>query len=690
MSNPIFSDQPVLPINEIKEEHFIPALKEAIVRTRERFIEIRDNEDAPSFENTVVPFAELYGEMGRVFKAYKLFYNNIATISIKEKMTEIDQMDVEIRNEIKQDPILGARLNAVYGVKDTLGLDSEDLWLLEQTKKSFENTGALLPPAGQARINEIDMALAEKTAKINLNISEAPKHEAFLITDEALLEGVSDDKKSGFRDAAQKAGHDTGWLFTPERLLVDELLAVGQNREFRRMMHQSMDRVGKYGVHINTNLIKDVQALRDERAKLLGYDNFAQSVLDGRMAASVENVEQLFDDVSNALLPAFEKDMDTLQAWVSANNGPKLEPWDVQYYAARYRKEVLGYDAEEMTAYLALENVMDGWINHAQKQMNVTLTQKSDEYPTWNDDIRVYEVVDNQTQEKSVLYVDLFARSGEKSDGAWMSEIQSPSADGTQPNIIIMNMNLIKGEGNMLVSPEQVLTLYHEGGHALNGLLGVKTKYPNMQGTGNGSDYVEIHSMMSENWAFAPEVVRSYAKHYKTGKAVPQDLLDRKDKAEKFMASWDMLRLTQNARRDLILHSTDAADYIDDADIEEQAKLQSKYSEHTRPYPLTRFGHLFDGYAAGYYGYLWAEVKGNQAFDLFRDNGIYDPLSLRKTKDFFAIGHALEPNEAFEKKFGVKGLDVAPFLAKYGIEQNTSKPPANDQKPGDDNRYEIS
>jgi peptidyl-dipeptidase Dcp len=234
-------------------------------------------------------------------------------------------------------------------------------------------------------------------------------------------------------------------------------------------------------------------------------------------------------------------------------------------------------------------------------------------------------------------------------------------------------MNLVKadGENTVLVSPGQVETLYHEGGHALHGLKGTQAKYLSRMGTGNGSDYVEIHSMMSENWAFHPDVVSKYAKHYKTGAAVPPALLEAKEKSEGFMASWDMLRLVQNASRDINFHSLDASNYTNDADVETASRLPSSLSDHVRPYPLTRFSHLFSGadsqYAAGYYGYLWAEVKANQAFDLFAQNGVYDAATLKQAQKFFSLGAALEPNAAFDTSYGLNVLNTSPFLAKYGI-----------------------
>lgn len=682
MSNPIFATDTIPPLNAIKEEHFIPALKEAIERTKEKFKHIRDNQDAPTFANTVAPFDTLYEETDRIAYLFWHFYLNIRSEAIQNMEGEFETLCNELYSEISQDPVIGERFKKVYDSKASLNLDDADSWFLETLKSTFEGTGAMLPVKGQKRINEIDKKLIPLCAQHSKNLHEGQKQQRFLISDERFLAGVPDDKKAAFAEAAKEAGHSGKWLFTPERLLVDELLGVAENRDFRQQIHEAMDRVGKVAPHDNTDVIRKIHALRDERSKLLGYAHYGDYSLSGTMAGSVQNVVDLLDQSSKALLEAFEEDMDTLQTWVTQQGGPSMEPWDVQYYTALYKKEVLGYDEAELTDYLEINDVMDGWLEHASKHMNMTFTP-STAYPSWDSEVLVYDVEDHDTGEASILYVDLYARPESKEGGAWMSEIQKLNSDSTKPQIIIMNMNLVKadGETTVLVSPPQLETLYHEGGHALNGLKGTQSKYLTRMGTGNGADYVEIHSMMSENWAFHPDVILGYAKHHKTQAPLDKALLDAKEKSEGFMASWDMLRLVQNARRDINFHSLGASEYKDDADVEAASKLPSSLSDHVRPYPLTRFSHLFSGadsqYAAGYYGYLWAEVKANQAFSLFAENGVYNAQALKKAQDFFALGASKEPNKAFDQSFDLTGLDVNPFLKKYGI----TPPPARQSTP---------
>lgn len=673
MTNPLFAISSFPFFDQIEEEHFLPALEEAIDRAREKFIEIRDNSNEPTFENTVLPFDTLFSEIEQVFSILSLYESNRRTDNVLDIMERATEIYTELDSEIYQDGKMGDRFNVVYGQKSALDLDTEDEWFLEKIKRGFESTGALLNVAQQKRINEIDKALITATTALMKNIYKGADQQAFLVTDERQLAGVPDDVKSGLKENAENADKE-GWLFIPERLLVDDLLGVAEDREFRRKMHEAMDRVGTQAPHDNTDLICEIHALRHERAVLLGYLNYAEASLAKTMAGSLPNVVDMFEETTMHLLNAFEEDMEQLQDFVDELGGPQLEPWDVQYYTTRYKQDRLGYDENALMPYLEIGNVMQGWIQHAEHHMNLGFIEVEDEYPVWDDDVIVYEVVDHDTGDTNVLYVDLYARPGVKQGGAWMSEIQKLNKDEGKQNIIIMNMNLVKAaEGKpTFISPGQIETLYHEGGHALNGLKGTDAKYQSATGTGNGSDYVEIHSMVSENWAFHPQVMATYAFHHETGAPLPEDLLRAKEEAGNFMASWTMLRLIQNATRDLAFHEKSKDEYQGINKIHEEAELDSDFSAHTRPYPLNRFEHMFFSgdsmYAAGYYGYYWAEVKALQAFEPFDNKGPYDPAELKKMQRFFAIGAGEEPNFAYEKRLGIQALDVTPFLAKYGVE----------------------
>lgn len=564
MTNALLQPGAVPAFDTITEEDFLPALDEAFAEAQKAFEAVRDNMDEPGFENTVVPFDKMFSDVTSLFNVLYIYFSCAKTDGIPAILEEAQNRDDEFFKAIYQDRKMGARFKAVYDLRDELALDDQDIWFLENLYRSFENNGAFLDAAGQSRLKEIDAALIAESMRFNENVDNARKQQAFLITDPAQLKGVPDDKIAAFAENARNNAQ-VGWRFVPERLLVDELLECAENRDFRRRMHEAMDAVGTVSPYDNRDIIQKMQALRHERAQLLGYDNYAESHLAGTMAGSVGRVDKLIDDTLASLIPSFEKDIAVLQAWVSDQGGPVMEPWDVAYYTTRYKNEVLKFDNEAYARCFTLDNVMAGWLKHAEKSMNMSF-EKTGEYPVWDPSVTVYKTIDHDTGKEGVLYFDLFARDN-KCGGAWMSEAQTASPEKGRLNAITFNMNLVKPDGGQTVyiSPDQISTFYHEGGHALNGLKGTEAKYSSRAGTGNGSDYVEIHSMISENWPFHPDVLSTYA-------SVPADLLKAKAQSDAFMAAAPMLRLVQNARRDLKFHSISPDAYGSDKAIEAAAR----------------------------------------------------------------------------------------------------------------------
>ena len=674
MSNPLLSGARVPAFEQIKPKHFKKALDQAFDAVTKKYQALRDSEENPTFQNTVVPFDTLFSEISEVFHV-------LATYALNARSDKIDQLYQEtavryddLSKRVYQDAELAARFKVVHDSRDKLNLDAEDEWFLKNQYQAFQSSGAFLDEDQQKRIKEISVELIDVTEKFKKNVRQAGEAESFLITDPEELKGVPENYIAKFKEQAEEKGHKEGWLFVPERLLVDELLGRADNRTFRQKMNQAMINIGSKAPYDNRPIIQKIHALRHEKAELLGYDNYAEYSLDGTMAVSVERVQGILEDSLKYTIPHFENEMDTLQQWVTAQGGPEMEPWDVPYYLQKYKAEKYAFNAQEMAEYFDIENVIDGWIKHAEKSMNVTLTP-TDEHETWHKDVRVFKAVDNDTGSEAILYIDLYARPGLKRGGAWKSQAQPADTENGKPLAIVLNMNLNKpAEGKpSLVGIQQLETFYHEGGHSLNGLKGQTPKYHSRRGTGNGSAFVEIHSMIDENWALAPEVLETYAFHHKTGDVIPQDLIDRMNDSSNFMASYETLRLIQNSRRDMEFHSRSADDYVSEADIEQVAALDTKYSDHVRPYPLARFDHLFsDGgsqYAAGYYGYYFADISQAAAFEPFAEHGVYDASLTARKRSFYAAGAGREPNAIYEEfTDGVPAGDPKPLLRRKGID----------------------
>jgi peptidyl-dipeptidase Dcp len=343
----------------------------------------------------------------------------------------------------------------------------------------------------------------------------------------------------------------------------------------------------------------------------------------------------------------------------------------VPYYTALYKKEKLSFDEAAFSEYLEVESVLQGWLLHSSKSMNIGFVEIKG-YPVWHPDVRVYKTIDYDSGKKGLLYVDLYKRD-QKEGAAWMDCLQAGEATVGRPNIISFNMNLAQSlDGSpILLSISDLETFYHEGGHCLNGIKGTESKYRSRQGTTNTSDFYEIHSMIDENWATHPDVLATYAFHYKTGALIPRELLKQRNDSNNFMASADLLRMLQNARRDMFFHATLPENYGSDEAIEAKAALNTPYSSHLRPYPLTRFSHMFtDGlspYAAGYYGYFFSDMAQAAAFELFDTQGVYHSALTARKRAFYAIGGGLEPNAAYEAFTGFPAGNPKPLLAGKGI-----------------------
>ncbi len=675
MTNPLFDKTPTPAFDRIAPRHFRPAFKKIFADIANEHELLRADKNPPTFENSIVPFDTLFSEFNRVSMVLEVFNGNIRS-KIISKIVEDSSVEFDaVTKKIFQDKKIADRVKDIYKKRDSLNLDNEDQWFLQNIYNEFEDNGAFLDSAKKRQeLKRLDGQLIKVSQKCYDNMMDSRQQQAFMITDSALLAGVPADKVSAFAEQAQKAKKN-GWLFVPERLLVDELLEVAESREFRQKIHEAMNRVGTQAPYDNEPLVKEMAKLRDQRSRLLGYNNFAEHKLSRSMAGSVAVVRKTLDESIVQLLPRYEDEMRALEAWAAKQHGgpEKLEPWDVSYYAAKYRKEVLGFDSTKLSRHLELENVIKGWLLHADKNMNMAFAP-TDKIHVWNPDVRTYDVTDRETGEKSVLYIDPYARDN-KAGGAWMSQVQDADKAADRLNAVIFNMNLAKPAPGQhaFLDKGQNETFFHEGGHGQNGLKGIKAKYNSRRGANNESAYLEIHSTIEERVPYQPEIMPTYAVDPDTGKLPDPALLAAMEKADYFLVTREVLKSIQNAKRDLLLHSTPWEQYITSAAIEKDADIQSPYAEHVRSYPLRRFDHLTgDGYAAGYNGYFRANVAAAIAAEPYIKAGLYDPALLTKKREFYAIGGGLEPNEAFEKLTGKAANDIGPYMRSLGID--TPKP----------------
>lgn len=678
MDNPFLSPSTVPAFENIKPAHYMPAIDQAIANIERKVEQLKTSTAPADFQNTVIPLENLFEEVSYILGILGNCTSNAYTKELADIEEEAAIKVSDLQNAIFQDPMLGARFRSVYEKRDQMQLDEDDAAILRDIHNSFEDSGALLPPEGQQKIRDITTKLISLSQAFKDNLQNAPLQQAVLITNPAELAGLSTEEIEGLAENARKNGHSQGWLFIPERLMVDDLLERAESSSFREKISKALNRMGKEPPYDNHAIIKEMQVERHAYATLLGYEHYAAYARARAMKTSLPDVKKFLTETGEKALAQFEEDMRSLEKFSAQNGGPaKLEPWDVAYWATRQREALYQFDANGFAKYLELENVLQGMFNEAAHLFNIDL-RETKKYSVIHPDIRTYDVLDKTTGEMiGILHVDMFARPGAKHGGAWMNEIQRKSGD--QPPVIILNMNIPKPpEGKpALVGLSQYITLYHEMGHSLHGLLGTHTKYKSLQGPAASADFVEIHSMLNEHRALLKKNLQTYALHVDSGKPASDATIDALIQSNTHFASREILKVVQNSLRDITFHSIDPATYSGDEALEESVKIKSPYADHFRPYPLTRFTHLFDdahsGYAAGYVNYLIAQEYSADGFEPFEKDP-YNAKLAEKLHNFYKRGSGGDPAQLYRD---YRGRDAVPdaMLRNAGITDHPKKVP---------------
>jgi Zn-dependent oligopeptidase len=671
-ANPLLQPYTVPPMDMVKAEHFEPAIDVALEEAGKKLAALKADSSTPDFENTVVALDQLLNNVNRV----QYVLGTLITSKYDDELIALEEVInkkvAEFTKTVYQDKALADRFQAV--AKPTAG---EDQTLYKDISDTFESEGAFLAVEGQQRIKEIDDRLITLASKFMDNLNKGTQQQAVLFTDKEDIAGLPESVVSALRESAQEAGHNEGWLVVPERLQVDMLLDLGASRNFRQKVYEALGCVGTQEPHDNEPIIKEILGLRQERAKMLGYPDHASYALSSTMAGSINRANEFMDAVTDKALPKFEETVRLVQAFAAANDGPrKLEAWDLPYWAAQYKEKNYGFDAAKYSEYLPLDNVIDGFFKTAERVFDVQFKENTT-YPKYHDDVRTYDVTSNKTGEHlGIIYADFFARDN-KQGGAWMSELQTKSEG--HPNIVTMNLNLMKPEAGKttLLSIDDMNTLFHEGGHAMHGLIGTNTRHASLRGVNGSSDYIEFFSTVMESWMTEKDALDTYARHYKTGEKLPDELFEAMKRSDTFLAESKALKVAQNARRDFAFHTADPAKYTTSKALEDAADFKHPLSAHIRSYPLNRWSHLFsDGlsdYASCYYGYLWSEGLASLGFKPFQQKGTYDRQSSDRLARMYSYGVSRDMNQAFEELHGGKfttGDMADALLQKLGADRN--------------------
>lgn len=608
---------------KIKDEHYLPAMKEAMRLQISRVNEITANTEAPTFENTILALEKSGKERDQVGNVFYAMTSAHTNDKIKEVQEILSPLVAEHSDEIYLNDKLFARVKAVYNQLDQLNLDAESKKLTEEYYKSFTHAGANLGPADKAALKKINSEIASLQTSFNQTLLKANHDAVVEVTDKEMLKGLSDSEIKAFENE-----EGNGWQIKIQNTTQQPLLASLENRKLReKLFSASWNRAN--GGYFDTNaMIVKIAQLRAKKGELLGFDNYAEWSLVNTMVQTPETVHDFFAGMIKPLRKKGAEEAAAIQAMMKKDGiDGKLQPWDWSYYAEKVRKAKYDLDESELKPYFLLDKVLEDGVFYAATQLYGITFKKRTDIPTYHPDVVVYEVFEEDGTPLALFYGDFFARDS-KRGGAWMSNFVNQSKLYDKKPVIYNVCNYQKpAEGDpALITYDNVETLFHEFGHALHGLFANQT-YPTLSGTSVARDFVEYPSQANEHWALYPEVLKNYAKHYKTGEVIPQELITKIKNASTFNQGFSLTEVMGAADLDMNWHSMSAAEanqVIDPNKFEKAALTKDNlWDEHIPPrYRSSYFAHIFGGgYAAGYYSYLWTEMLALDTGEWFDENG---------------------------------------------------------------------
>jgi len=626
--NPFFSEYNtpfnVPPFEEIKPEHFIPAFEKAIEEGKKELAAITDNKEAPTFENTI----EAYDSMGDLLTKVSNVFFEISGTNTNEQLQEIEIEISPVLSAYSDEILLNAklfeRIKSVYDNRDNFGLTGEQLYVLENIYKSFVRNGANLSGTDQKRLMEINQQLSVLTVQFEQNVL-SETNDFVMFVDEIDLEGLPESDIATAAETAKEAGQEGKWAFTTQRPSIFPFLQYSPNRELRKKLYDAYLNRGNNGNEFDNNAIfAEVVKLRAEKAELLGYKTHADLILESRMAKTPENVYVLLDNLWDKSLVVANKEVEELQAIIDGEGGNfKLESSDWWYYSEKLRKQKYNLEESELKPYFEIENVKKGLFEVVNRLFGITLTEITD-IPRPHPDAVAYEVKEADGSHLGVVYFDFYPRES-KSQGAWCSTYQSHyKIDGQDVRPIVTtvyNFTRPTADTPSLLTIDEVQTMFHEFGHALDALMNENS----YNSTFLPWDFVELPSQIMEHWATQPEVLKLYAKHYQTGEVIPDELVEKITNSSYFNQGFSNVELLAASLLDMAYYTLEAPAEIDVQQFEkEYLDSLGLIPEIESRYRTTYFLHIIDGYDAGYYCYTWAAVLDNDAFEAFTEKGIFD------------------------------------------------------------------
>ncbi len=658
------------PFEAIREEHFLPALDEAIEKGKKEVHEIVNSTEPPTFENTIEAL-ERSGDL--ISRVAEIFYNlNSAETNdeIQKIARDFSPKLSEYGNDIMLNAELFARVKAVYEAgRDKL--DDEQEMLLEKTYRAFSRNGANLSDENKQKLREIDKELAGLSLHFGENVLAETNSYELVIDNEDDLAGLSEDVKETAAETAAEKGMPGKWVFTLHHPSYVPFVTYANNRKLRAEITRAFgSRAFNNNEHNNGEILKKIAKLRYERAQLLGFSNHAEYMLQERMAEHPAKVETFLNDLLKVAKPAAQDEVQNLTRFARERDGvDQLQKWDFAYYTEKLKQQKFRIDDDQLKPYFQLEEVVKGAFQVANLLYGLTFLERKD-IQKYHKDVVTYEVLDKHHNHLAVFYADFFPRKG-KRNGAWMTSYRSQkvlNGVNIRPHIsIVCNFTKPTKTKPSLLTFNEVLTLFHEFGHGLHGIM-ANGNYGSLSGTNVYWDFVELPSQIMENWCYEKECLDLFARHFETGEKIPASMVERLKESATFMEGYATVRQISLARLDMAWHATDPSS------VDDVARYEDEVMQPTELLPKVEgsntssaFSHIFQGgYSAGYYSYKWAEVLDADAFEYFREKGIFHTEVAEKFQGLLAAGGTVHPSRLY-KQFRGSDPDPEALLRRAGL-----------------------
>lgn len=675
-TNPLLQDfkgyDNSIPFTSIKAEHFLPALDIAIEEAKQKLKAIETNPQSPTFENTILALENFSEKADMITSIFSNLEHANGDQQLHDLAKEIYPKKTAFMSDIMLNPILFQRVLTIYKDPNSKKLDSESQRLLEKTYIGFTRNGALLSEADKEKIRKIDQELSVLIPKFSENVLKATNAFEMVIDNKADLDGLPDTAIEAAAHLAEAKDKKGRWVFNLQAPSFIPFLTYAKNRLLREKLWRAYNSRSFNDSYDNQNVIKDIIQKRYERAQILGFKNHAHFVLAERMAKDPETVVEFLNKLLRASKSTAQKELQELRDFAKDfDSQSDLQPWDFGYYSEKLKEKKYSFNEEDLRPYFQLEKVIEGVFEHARKLYGLTF-KENPKIETYHPEVKAYEIYEESNKRyMGLFYADFFPRETKKG-GAWMTQFREQGysfGNVRRPHVsIVCNFTKPTPTKPSLLSFDEVRTLFHEFGHALHGMLSECT-YRSIAGTNVYWDFVELPSQIMENWATEKEGLDLFARHYQTNEPIPAQLLERLQRAQKFQAGWLSLRQLQFAILDMNWHTQNPAQITDVDSFEAQATSETRLLPKIPGMNSScSFSHIFaGGYSAGYYSYKWAEVLDADAFEYFKEKGLFNKEVANNFKNFIlSRGDSEHPMELY-KKFRGREPDPNALLRRDGL-----------------------